>query len=63
MTLDVLVHIDSQSPEGRIVESIVSRDNVSPEEAVLRLLKQLVDQRNPGDQMWGAFSSPDSTLR
>jgi len=63
MTLDILVHIDSQSPEGRIVGDIVTRDHVTPEEAVLRLLKQLADQRSPADQIWGAFSSPEDAGR
>jgi len=35
MTLDLHISIDSLSPEGQVVESIVSRNHVSPEEAIL----------------------------
>jgi len=44
------------------VESIVTRDNVSPQEAVIRLLKQLAEtQQSPAEKMWGAFSSPEDS--
>ena len=46
MTFDVLLHIDDQSPEGSVVQSIMRRDSVSPEEAVMSLLKLSADPDN-----------------
>jgi len=46
MTFDIQMHIDSQSPEGHALEAIVSRQRVSPEEAIRQLLKQS-DQADP----------------
>ena len=40
MTFDIHLHIDSQSPEGHALEAIVSRERVSPEEAIRHLLQQ-----------------------
>jgi hypothetical protein len=40
MTFDLHIHIDSRSPEGHVVESIVARDHVSPEEAVRLALRR-----------------------
>ena len=64
MTLDLHIHVDSQSPEGQVIESIAKRDRVSPEEALMHILSQLAGtQLSPAEQMWGAFSSPgDSSL-
>ena len=41
MTFDVNMSIDSQSPEGNVVESIMARDHVTPEEAIRRVLRGL----------------------
>ena len=46
MTFDVLIHIDDQTPEGHAVQAIVNRERVSPEEAVMRLIKQSADPDN-----------------
>ena len=59
MTFDFHMHIDSQSPEGHVVESIISRDHVSPEEAVLRILREK-GRPNPEQEMIGALSDPES---
>ena len=59
MAYDIHIHIDSQSLEGHVVESIISRDHVSPEEAVLRALRHpALAKPTPVDEMWEAFSSP-----
>ena len=59
MTFDLHIHFDSQSPEGHVVESIVSRDRVSPEEAVLRVLREK-GRPTPAQEMIGALSDPES---
>ncbi len=63
MSFDISnLHIADGSPEGQVVEAIISRDHVSPEEAVRRALRQLaLPGRSPAEQMWGAFSSPEDS--
>lgn len=40
MSFDIAnLHIDEHSPEGRAIEAIVNRDQVTPEEAVRRALR------------------------
>jgi len=39
MTFDIHIQIDDQSPEAMALETIASRDHVSPEDAVKRLLQ------------------------
>ena len=60
MVFDIHVHIDSQSLEGHVLESIVNRENVSPEEAILTGLRHpALAQRTPAEDMIGAFSRPE----
>jgi len=60
MTIDLHICLESESPEGKIIETIASRDNVSPEAAVMHLLREMVNRKDtPAEQMWGAFSSPE----
>jgi hypothetical protein len=47
MTFDLHIQIDDQSPEGQALVSIVSRDRVSPEEAVKLILKDFATQSDP----------------
>lgn len=47
MTFDLHIQIDDQSPEAIALEAIASRDNVSPEDAVKRLLKAFAVQADP----------------
>ena len=42
LSFDVSIHIDDLSPEAYVVESIMNRDLVSPEEAIRRALRQRV---------------------
>jgi hypothetical protein len=49
MTFDIHLHIEDKSPEGNALEAIVSREHLSPEEAILHLLKQY-DQVDQGKQ-------------
>jgi len=58
MAFDLHIHIDSESLEANVVESIVRRDHVSPEEAVLRVLREK-GALSPAQEMIGAFSSPE----
>jgi len=58
MTFDLHIRIESDSPEGHILEDIVKRDHVSHEEAVLKVLREK-SGLSPGQQMLGAFSSAD----
>jgi hypothetical protein len=41
MTFEIQMQIDNQSPEGRALEAIMTRDRVSPEGAIRLLLAQL----------------------
>ena len=60
MTFNLHICIDSQSPEGHSLESMVSRDHVSPEEAIRRALRHpALAKRTPAEEMFGAFSSPE----
>lgn len=59
MTIELHMQIDSATLEGNVLESIVNRDHVSPEEAVLSLLRRM-SERNPAQEMIGALSDPES---
>jgi hypothetical protein len=48
MTFDLHIHIDDQSPESYVLESIISRDNVSAEDAVRTALRGMAIERRPG---------------
>jgi len=46
MTFDFHIHIDDQSPESFLLESIISRDRVSPEDAIRTALRGMaIEQR------------------
>ena len=47
MTFDLHIQIDDQSPEAIALESIASRDHVSPEDVVKRLLQAFAVQSDP----------------
>ncbi len=61
MSFDISnLHIADDSPEGRVLEAIVNRDQITPEEAIRRVLREMdVSAVTPAEQMWGAFSSPE----
>ncbi|MGO8671144.1 MAG: hypothetical protein ACLQVD_07265 [Capsulimonadaceae bacterium] len=59
MTFDLQIHIDSQSPEGRVLDFIINRDRVSPEDAILGVLRER-GRLNPAQEMIGALSDPES---
>lgn len=52
------LHIESGSPEGQVIQAIVEREHVAPEEALRRALRQ-VGQPNAAQRMIGLFSSPE----
>lgn len=62
MTFDIpSLHIDSASPEGQVVEGIIRREHVTPEEAVLRALRGFANgpaasDEKPGELLFGLFS-------
>jgi hypothetical protein len=47
MTFDLHIQIDDQSPEAIALETIASRESVSLEDAVKRLLKAFAVQSDP----------------
>jgi len=59
MVFDLHIHIDDRSPESDALESIVSRDRVSPEEAILRMLREM-GRPSPAQEMIGALADPAS---
>ena len=46
MTFDLHIRLDDQSPEAVALEAIISREHVSPEQAVRNLLKLSADTEN-----------------
>ena len=54
------LHIPDNSPEAKVIEFIISRDTVTPEEAIRTALRQssLVAE-TPAQELLGAFSSPE----
>ena len=59
MTFDLHIHIDDQSPESSALEFIMNRDQVSPEEAVRKVLRE-EGGPSPAQEMIGALSDPES---
>lgn len=39
MSYDIALRVPDDSPEGRVIDAVVRRDNVSPAEAVLSVLR------------------------
>jgi hypothetical protein len=53
------LHIEPDSPEGRGLQAIISRDHVTAEEAVRRVLRDAGTKQNPAQRMIGLFSSDE----
>ena len=53
------LHIPDNSLEARAIEAIISRDHVSPEEAVRRVLRDAGTKKNPAQKLIGLFSSDE----
>jgi hypothetical protein len=53
------LHIEPDSPEGQGLEAIIARDQVTPEEAVRKLLREASPKRNAAQRMIGLFSSAE----
>lgn len=54
------LHIDDNSPEGQNLRAIMSRDQVSPEEAIRRALRHPgVAKKTPAQELIGLFSSDE----
>jgi hypothetical protein len=60
VTYDICLHIDQNTPEGRVIEQVVQAQQVSPEEAVRNVLRQRA-KKTPAEAMLGAFSSPEDS--
>jgi len=67
MSFDIPLHIETNTPEARLIEAIVIRDHVSPEEAVRRALRGVAiepvsDRANseigkkPGELLFGLYA-------
>lgn len=52
------LYIDDQSLEGKVIDAIVKKEGVSPEEAVRKVLREY-GHPTPGEQMLGALSSAE----
>ena len=59
MSFDLHITIPESSPEGRVLAAMVSRDHVSPEDAVRKILREAIDQRSPAQRMIGLFSNDE----
>jgi hypothetical protein len=66
------LHIADNSPEGQVIAAIVSRDDVSPSEAVLTALRGLAahepfqtskDSKKPGELLFGIFADEPEVMR
>lgn len=57
------IHIADNSPEAKVMEAMINRDHVSPEEVVLRALRGMALQATPAGNAIlagrGLFSSPE----
>jgi hypothetical protein len=58
MTYDIRLHIDQNTPEGRVIEQVIQAQHLSPEEAVRNVLRQRAN-KTPAEAMLGAFSSQE----
>ncbi len=67
MSFDIPLHLQTNTPEARLIEAIVNRDQVSPAEAVRTALREYAaDRQNapnssfpakkPGELLFGLFS-------
>jgi hypothetical protein len=62
MAFDFHFTIQEDSPEGRVVAVVISRDRVTPEEAVRSVLRGVaVGSTTPAEKMLGAFSSDEDS--
>lgn len=63
MSFDIpQIHIPDDSPEAQVMEAIISRDHVSPEDVVRRALRQMAIQTKSENAILagrGLFSSPE----
>ena len=69
MTLDITnLQIDSASPEGQVIEDIITRDQVIPGEAVLRALRDIAGPSprpttRPGELLFGLFADEPALIQ
>jgi len=60
MAFDLHITIPDNSVEANVLEAMVNRDHVTPEEVVRRALRQMVvPELTPAQELIGAFSSPE----
>lgn len=59
MSFDIPLHIPDGSPEGKLIEQVMRSENVSAEQAVLRILRDAEMKGNPAQRLIGLFSSPE----
>ena len=74
MSFDIPLHIENNTPEARLIEAIVSRYHVSPEEAVRKALRgvaiePLSDRANgevgkkPGELLFGLYADEPELMQ
>ncbi len=54
------LHIEPESPEGRGLEAIIARDDVTPEEAIRQLLRQASPKASAAERLIGLFSQAEA---
>ena len=60
MSYDIPLHIPDNSIEARIIESVMSEDHVTAEQAVLSILRGSARKRNYALEGLGLFANQDT---
>ena len=74
MNFDIPLHIENNTPEARLIEAIVSRDHVSPEEAVRMALRGVASEplsdrtdskvgKKPGELLFGLYADEPELMQ
>ncbi len=63
MAFDLHINIPENSPAGQAVRRVVVTENLTPEQAVRRILTDAAkgQAKTPAEEMWGAFSSDEDS--
>jgi hypothetical protein len=61
MTFDIPLHIPDNSPESDMIERITQSQQISPQEAVLNILREASKTQNPAQKMIGLFAKNSDT--
>lgn len=75
MNFDIPLHIENDTPEAQLIEAIIKRDRVSPEEAVRRALRGVaidhqasaprpsVATKKPGELLFGLYADEPELMQ